>query len=228
MLIGEIVLSAALMVLIVTLGIRRTVRYIDILKEECDILGCGDLDYQITVKGRNELSMLAAGLDNMRRALKEISEKEEELSLANRRIITEMSHDLRTPLTSLLIYTGILEKMEITDLEQMRKYISKINKKAQQIKCLSDNIFKYALSTEKSGTELEEPATFLEIFYDPLSEAVAYLTEQGYIIKTDLSTDERNIEKMMESMKGTCRVEQVQDMFQLELGFPWKSGADET
>ena len=192
-LIAEILLSAALMILIVILGIRRPVRYIGKLKQECEILGSGDLDYPVTVQGNDELALLADGLNNMRRALKESIEKEAELTLANRRMITEMSHDLRTPLTSLLIYTEILEKKDAGDPEQIREYIRKIEKKARQIKQLSDNIFEYALITEGMEAELGESWTIREVFYDPLSELTAYLGEQGYQAEIRFEEDGRQI-----------------------------------
>lgn len=192
-LIAEILLSVLLMITVVILGIRRRVRYIGRLKEECEILGSGNLDYQVTVQGKDELTLLALGLDNMRRALKASSDKEAELTLANRRMITEMSHDLRTPLTSLLIYTEILEKKPVMDSGQMREYIRKIERKAQQIKCLSDNIFEYALVTEETEAELGEPETLWEIFYDRLSELAAYMEEREYRLEIKLEKDSRMI-----------------------------------
>lgn len=192
-LIAEILLSVVLLITIVILGIRSRVKYIGKLKEECEILGSGNLDYQVTVQGKDELAMLAVGLDSMRAALKESNDKEAELTLANRRMITEMSHDLRTPLTSLLIYTEILEKKDIRDAGQLREYIQKIERKAQQIKRLSDNIFEYALVTEGTEVELGEPETLRDIFYDPLSEMTAYLGEQAYSVEIELERDGRKI-----------------------------------
>ena len=180
---AEILLAVILLVAIVILGIRKPVRYIGRLKAECEILGSGDLDYQVTVQGKDELSLLARGLDNMRMALRESNEKEAELTAANRRMITEMSHDLRTPLTSLLIYTEILRKKAAKDPRQAMEYVSKIEKKARQIKRLSDNIFEYALITEETKAELGEPQTLRELFYDPLSEMTAYLGERGYMVE---------------------------------------------
>lgn len=180
---AEILLAVILLVAIVILGIREPVRYIGRLKAECEILGSGDLDYQVTVQGKDELSLLARGLDNMRMALRESNEKEAELTAANRRMITEMSHDLRTPLTSLLIYTEILGKKAAKDPQQAMEYVRKIEKKARQIKRLSDNIFEYALITEETKAELGEPQTLRELFYDPLSEMTAYLGERGYTVE---------------------------------------------
>ena len=185
---AEILLAVILLVAIVILGIRKPVRYIGRLKAECEILGSGDLDYQVTVQGKDELSLLAHGLDNMRMALRESNEKEAELTAANRRMITEMSHDLRTPLTSLLIYTEILGKKAAKDPRQAMEYVSKIEKKARQIKRLSDNIFEYALITEETKAELGEPQTLRELFYDPLSEMTAYLGERGYMVELRLDT----------------------------------------
>ena len=180
---AEILLAVILLVAIVILGIRRPVKYIGRLKDECEILGNGNLDYQVTVQGRDELALLAQGLDNMRMALRESNEKEAELTAANRRMITEMSHDLRTPLTSLLIYTEILGKKAAKDPRQAMEYVRKIEKKARQIKRLSDNIFEYALITEETKAELGEPQTLRELFYDPLSEMTAYLGERGYMVE---------------------------------------------
>ena len=180
---AEILLAVILLVAIVILGIRKPVRYIGRLKAECEILGSGDLDYQVTVQGKDELSLLARGLDNMRMALRESNEKEAELTAANRRMITEMSHDLRTPLTSLLIYTEILGKKAAKDPRQAMEYVRKIEKKARQIKRLSDNIFEYALITEETKAELGDPQTLRELFYDPLSEMTAYLGERGYTVE---------------------------------------------
>ena len=186
--IAEILLAVILLVVIMILGMRKPVRYIGRLKAECEILGSGDLDYQVTVQGKDELSLLARGLDNMRIALRESNEKEAELTAANRRMITEMSHDLRTPLTSLLIYTEILGKEAVKDPQQFMEYVRKIEKKARQIKRLSDNIFEYALITEETEAKLGEPQTLWEVFCDPLSEMTAYLEERGYIVELQQDT----------------------------------------
>lgn len=192
-LIAEILLAVALFIMTAVLGIRKPVKYIGKLKEECEILGNGNLEYQISVIGKDELADLASGMDHMRRALKESIEKEEELSRANRRMITEMSHDLRTPLTSLLLYTDILAKKEIHDMEQIREYIRKIDRKAHQIKVMSDHIFEYALVTEDMEVRTGEPESLDSIFYDPLSEMAGYLEDKGYRVDVEWKDEDGKI-----------------------------------
>lgn len=72
-------------------------------------------------------------------------------------MITDMSHDLRTPLTSIMIYTEILKKKKYKDEEQMQEYIEKIEQKTQRIKQLSERIFEYSLVTSEMEVALSEP-----------------------------------------------------------------------
>lgn len=185
-LIGEILLSFGIFLIIVMLGIRKTIRYIQKLSKEIGILEGGDLDYQITVHGNDELTALAVSLDDMRKSFREQVEQEALLTRANRRIITEMSHDLRTPLTALLIYAEVLQKRKYRDQEQMWEYIEKLNRKAHQIKQLSDHIFEYALVSSEEEAVLEEPQQLQMVFYDLLSEMASYLEQQGFEIVQEL------------------------------------------
>ncbi len=179
---AELMISFLVFLLVVMLGIRRTIDYIRCLSREIGILEGGDLDYPITVKGRDELAVLAAGLDQMRESFRSQMEQEAQLTRANRRMITEMSHDLRTPLTGLMIYTGILKSGKYRDQEQLQEYLDKIHKKAHQIKQLSDHIFEYALVSSEE-VELDAPESFKGTFFDLLSEAAAYLEQSGFRVE---------------------------------------------
>lgn len=192
-LIAEILISFGIFIGIVMFGIRGTIRYIQKLSKEIGILEGGDLDYQITIAGHDELTALAISLDDMRKSFREQVEQEALLTMANKKIITEMSHDLRTPLTALLIYAEVLKKRKYRDEAQMWEYIEKLNKKAHQIKQLSDHIFEYALVSSEEEVILEEPQTLRTVFYDPLSEMASYLEQQGYRTVLDVQWEEKKI-----------------------------------
>ena len=53
---------------------------------------------------------LAEGIENMRKSFQRMIHKETEIVRENQKIVTEMSHDLRTPITSIMLYTELLEK----------------------------------------------------------------------------------------------------------------------
>lgn len=81
---------------------------------------------------------------------------------------------------------------------QIQEYIEKIDRKAHQIKQLSDNIFEYALITEETEVELGNPEPLESVFYDLLSEAAFYLTEHGYTPDIWLEKGGGNIRVNME------------------------------
>ncbi|MCD8155725.1 MAG: sensor histidine kinase [Clostridiales bacterium] len=179
----ELAASILLFFVIILLGIRSKMKYILTLGKEIEILEGGQLDYPITIKGKDELAGLAKGLDNMRISFKKQLEHEAVMDQENQRAVTEMSHDLRTPLTSIMLYTELLKKKKYSDEAQLQDYVDKIDRKAYQMRQLTDNLFKYTLVTGEEKEEevlLEDPAEFKAIFYDPLSETCSTLEQMGY------------------------------------------------
>ncbi len=132
--------------------VNHKLHYIKHLKQELDILAGGDLQYSVTIKGQDELAELAFGIDQMRCSILAHQNADQQIRSANSQLITEMSHDLRTPLTTLQIYTDIL-RLQKYEPEQLADYLNKIDAKAAQIKQLADNIFAYSLATNRQYVE---------------------------------------------------------------------------
>lgn len=184
--IGELVLSFGLFLMIVLLGIRNRMNYILSLSGEIEILEGGSLDYEITVSGNDELAALAESLDSMRLSFRRLIEQEAAVTEENQRIITEMSHDIRTPVTSIMLYTEILRKGNYKDETQFQEYIEKIDIKARRLKQLTDHLFNYSLTAGEGAIELESPEYFEVLFYDLLSETCSYLEQRGFCVHSDV------------------------------------------
>lgn len=146
----------ALIVFIISflLMINKKTSYIGLLEREIKILEGGNLDYSITVSGKDELSSLALSIDEMRKSFVERLTSEERVRMANRELITAISHDLRTPLTILLGYMDIIELNKFKTQDDLLQYIHNSREKAYQIKALSDKLFEYF--TVSSAAEEEE------------------------------------------------------------------------
>ncbi|MBR3787254.1 MAG: HAMP domain-containing histidine kinase [Firmicutes bacterium] len=71
-------------------------------------------------------------------ALKKIEDKERALSEEREELIRSLSHDIRTPLTSIMSYSEFLLLEEERSQEEYRKYLELIRKKGAQIKELTD------------------------------------------------------------------------------------------
>ena len=106
----ELGVSVLLFLFIFLYFLHRKIRYVHQLEEEVKILEVGGMDNQITEKGGDELSELAFGLEQMRLSLNENIREKEEIMEVNNRLVTGMAHDLRTPLTALLLYTELLSQ----------------------------------------------------------------------------------------------------------------------
>lgn len=125
--------------------IKRKVSYIGKLENEIKILEGGDLNYNITIEGNDELSSLAESINEMRKSFMERLHNESEAEYCNSELITAMSHDLRTPLTALLGYLEIIEYKKYKTEEDLMQYIHNSREKTYQIKTLSDKLFEYFL-----------------------------------------------------------------------------------
>ena len=188
-----VIFSGVLFLIIVLTGIRKTIRYIYLLCDEIQIMGMGDLEQPVTVKGNNELGLLAAELDQMRSALCLHRQKEKDMIRQNNDMITCLSHDLRTPLTKLMLYTEIIQKDRCTDKEQLDKYLVRIHEKSLQMKEISDHLLKYSLSPAMAEAPIMQTASFHAAFFDCLSELTDYLSEQGFTVQCDIDWAETEI-----------------------------------
>lgn len=169
--------------IILTHMIQRKIQYINGIVKELQILEGGNLEYPITIKGNDEIANLAIGIEQMRQSIIENINKEKAMLQSNRELVTSMSHDLRTPLTTL---TGYLELLNIrTDLEEekRRHYLELSLAKSLEIKQLSDDLFSYFLIYGENDKQIElEPVPMFALVEDLIHNQMLSLEEQGYTI----------------------------------------------
>ena len=117
----EVVLSSLLFLTLFLIGCRRTVKYIRQICRDIQGMEGGDLDTPVTVIGNDDLTTLSESLEAMRIAFSGQQEQSARAYAANQQLISEMSHDIRTPLTTLMIYTEILRYHKYESDEQLRE-----------------------------------------------------------------------------------------------------------
>ena len=119
----------------------------------------------MAAKGRDELSELSRSIEEMRLAVLEQMERENAAIRANSRLITSLSHDLRTPLTKLMGYLEILRLGKAKDEGERAEYLRRAWDKAQQMRALSDEMFRHFQVGEppppEEGRERVDGAVFL-------------------------------------------------------------------
>lgn len=126
-----------------------TRKYMGYLRELSDgICGFakGKLEDYIEVRGNDELGMIAANLNAMADNLKEMMEHDRSVETRKNELVTNVAHDLRTPLTSILGYLGLADRPDISEL-QRRNYVATAYEKAKRLEQLVENLFEYSKMT---------------------------------------------------------------------------------
>lgn len=185
LLVAALVLSFLVFLGIVMAGLQGTIAYIRQLSREIGVMEGGTLDAPITIQGRDELTDLALSLDAMRDSFRRQGERERELTQANQRMVTEMSHDLRTPLTAILLYVELLRRNG-GEAEKREEYLDRLEGKVEQMRTLADHLFRHALSSGETAAEETEAVTLEAGLGDALSELAACLTARGFRVEADL------------------------------------------
>ena len=168
--------------------VNRKVRYIKRLKTELDILSGGDMEHPVTVRGQDELGELATGIDEMRRSILNHQRSEAEIRSANSQLVTAMSHDLRTPLTSLLAFLEVLDRDKASDEEQRRHLIRQSLDKAMNIKSMADKLFEYFLVYTSEWEDPEKETRDADELMQQFWQEYAFALEShGFSVATDFN-----------------------------------------
>lgn len=103
----------------------------------------GDMEFELRVEGEDELAVIANSINEMR---VQISSDNETKRLAERtkdELITNVAHDLRTPLTSIIGYLELVRREDLLTPAQQKKYIGIAYDKAKSLETLIKDLFDY-------------------------------------------------------------------------------------
>lgn len=187
------------------------VRDLDKLTEGVKEIIMGNLDSKVEINEKvSVFGDLANGINHIGDGLKsavETSLKDERMKTA---LITNVSHDLKTPLTSIINYVDLLKKQEMPN-EEAKHYVDVLDGKAQRLKQLTEDLVEAAKATS-GNIELEMmPITFDELMKQALGEfedkfekkkltIVATYPEQPAVVRADGKRLFRIIENVLQNI----------------------------
>ncbi|KNF07953.1 two-component system signal transduction histidine kinase [Gottschalkia purinilytica] len=103
----------------------------------------GNLNYEVKVRDKGRLSNVAYNLNNMRDGFKKSLEEQIKSERLKTELITNVSHDLKTPLTSIINYIDLLKNNNLSK-DELEGYIGVLDRKSQRLKILIDDLFEAA------------------------------------------------------------------------------------
>ncbi|WP_394524855.1 sensor histidine kinase [Lacrimispora sp. JR3] len=120
---------------------EKSMRYIARISDAMQSISEGDLNITVEIEGDDEFSVMAASLNKMVGDLKELMDKEREAERTKNELITNIAHDLRTPLTSITGYLELLSGEKKLDSEVQKKYIGIVYVKTKRLEKLIEDLF---------------------------------------------------------------------------------------
>lgn len=128
----------------VTIGVAawlalKKVKEFNAIKEGVEKIKNGHINHSIEVNGKGEFARLASNINSITDGLNKAVENELKSQRLKTELITNVSHDIRTPLTSIITYVDLLKNEQ--DNSKAKKYIEILDQKAQRLKVLTDDLF---------------------------------------------------------------------------------------
>ncbi len=120
---------------------EKSMRYIARISDAMQSISEGDLNITVDIEGDDEFSVMAASLNKMVGDLRELMDKEREAERTKNELITNIAHDLRTPLTSITGYLELLSGETKLDPEVEKKYIGIAYVKTKRLEKLIEDLF---------------------------------------------------------------------------------------
>ncbi|MCY6371045.1 HAMP domain-containing sensor histidine kinase [Clostridium ganghwense] len=189
-----VILGVLIFILLFLLITKRKVNYIQQINNGVKQMSNGNLHYTIAEKGKDELSQLAVNINYMAKELEYRLKKEREIEKVKNDLITNVSHDLRTPLTSIMGYLGLIKEKRYNDEKQLNEYTNIAFNKSEKLKILIDDLFEYTKAANK-GMKLNKREIILnELLAQLVEEFVPVFEENELEIEKEFSEEKFSVQ----------------------------------
>ncbi|CAM5210425.1 histidine kinase OS=Ureibacillus acetophenoni OX=614649 GN=SAMN05877842_1126 PE=4 SV=1 [Ureibacillus acetophenoni] len=158
----------------------------------------GRLTSDIKVKGKSSLATHARNLNSLREGVRKSMTEQAKSERLKTELITNVSHDLRTPLTSIITYTDLLKKPDITE-EERKQYIDVLDKKSARLKTLIEDLFEVSKMASGNIELFKQRLDLTQLFQQAIGEHDESFKEAGLEIK--VSTPEQPIIAYVDGQK---------------------------
>jgi len=120
---------------------ENATEYIGEISDAMEEISAGNLNIQLEVKGDDEFSQMAENLNRMTEDIRRLMDRERESERTKNELITNVAHDLRTPLTSVIGYLELLMSDSVLPEEKKKDYIRVTYNKAKHLEQLIEDLF---------------------------------------------------------------------------------------
>ena len=171
---------------------KAKIKYIEYLGYCLGEISKGDLDFQVEQRGDDELARVASAMTKMEYELKEQMRERAQSEKTKSELITNVAHDLRTPLTSVIGYIGLVKEEKATTKEESAKYLEIAYNKAERLKILIEDLFEYTKLSNRSVKLKQEILSIATLVSQLTEELMPLAEEKSMCIQYRLAAKETN------------------------------------
>lgn len=199
----SITIASFLFVLLMFIGVRKKILYIKHISFSLDKIGKGDLTYEIEVKGEDELAQVANEINNMKKALLSKIDGEREIENQKRELITNISHDLKTPLTIIIGYLDIIRTNKFKSEKDRNDYTEITYNKAISLQRMVLKLFDLVKLGDKENTLVKIKVNINKLIKQVVLDYSPLADDNGNIINTTYPKENINLNVDLDKI---CRV----------------------
>ena len=194
-------IGAILDLVLIFIFVPKKVKKFQEIRSGVDRVKAGELSYKIPVgtdgsgKPETELDMLAADINCISDASEAAVQNELKTQRMKTELISNVSHDLKTPLTSMVSYIDLLKK-EGPESPNAPEYLKILDEKTERLKVLTEELFEAAKASSGAMPVNKEAIDLGSLVSQSLGEMDARLKARGLdIIVSNACAEAKNAEK---------------------------------
>jgi signal transduction histidine kinase len=166
---------------------KQKVKYIQYISKEIKIIEKEGVGRKAKVIGNDEIAELCISINHMSEQLLEKEIREKQIEIKKNELITNVSHDLRSPLTSIIGYVKLLKSEGIRNTEKFNEYIDVVDRRLHGLNIMIDELFEL---TKLNGTDVKlnlEEVDIISLLNHLSSENAILFQQKGLELKTTIS-----------------------------------------
>jgi len=193
-------LAIVIFFILVFLGIRKKIRYIEYLGGAVDKISKGDLNYHVVLNGNDELMQVADSINEMEENLLRKIESERKEALVNKELITNLSHDFKTPVTIILGYIDILRNKQYKDEKEHDTFLETVYEKAEALREMILKLFELIKTGNGDETLKHSEVNLSRLLRQIVLEYELLAEEMGISVTTDIQEEKLMISLDLEKI----------------------------
>lgn len=204
-----LIITITIFVAIFLFGINKRIRYLKYIISKVGNITNESFIEELDFKGNDEITDLANSINIMSNRLKENYEKEKKIEKAKNELIVAVSHDLRTPLTSIIGYLELLKDDKFSYEDVQKDYLNVAYDKSIGLKKIINELFEFTKLTNDITTLEKIPFNIATLVNQIVGEQIPFFNEKNIKVEIESTAEELyceiDIQKMVRVIENIVK-----------------------